>query len=311
MTPENLLRQYHQVAVTEPKLALNVVLNLTNYISGTPTAGRQQRDELAGRIAGGYFNTKNASVSDLKRMPQPFYIKTSKVFAPTEPFTYGSLQRAFAGRASPEEFSDVLRLAVAVGLCKPEGAAGYAKKWFGLDCNGFVGNWLGVSPSTSIHAYANGYGDGIPSGASADVLVTKDIIKLPPITDPAKIRRGSVLITYAPKGSEDGTNWKHIALVESITPQSGGRYSLTIAEWGEPGTFEQHMSRNKTITLTEDKTIKDPHRKSGEATFLPGIKTLAFWTTRKGKDALRFFLDSTKLDYLDSRGYEIGGLYGT
>jgi hypothetical protein len=119
MTSENLLRQYHQVAVTEPKLSLNLVLDLTNYISGTPVAGRQERDKLGNKIAAGYFNTKHGSISDLARMPQPFYIKTSKVFAPTEPFTYGSLQRAFLGRASPEEFSDVLCLAVAVGRCKP------------------------------------------------------------------------------------------------------------------------------------------------------------------------------------------------
>lgn len=311
MTPEDLLRQYHNVVVTEPKLGLNLSVNLTNYISGTPTAGRRERDLLAGEIAGAYFGSKMKSVSDLVKLSQPFYIKTSKVFAPTEPFTYGSLQRTFSGRASPEEISDVIRLAVAVKRCKPEGAAAYAKTWLGLDCNGFVGNWLGVAPGTSIHAYANGYGDGIPSGSSPDVLVTKDIIKLPPITDPAKIRRGSVLITYAPKGHDQGTNWKHIALVESITPQSDGKYSITIAEWGEPGTFEQHMSRNRTITLTEDKTIKDPHRKDGTATFLPGIRTLGYWTRRKGKDAIRVFLDSTRLDYLDSRGYDIGGLYGT
>jgi hypothetical protein len=311
MTPEDFLRDYHKIVINDAKLGINAVLNVTNYISGTTPAGRTELGKVAGNIAGAYFGSKHWSMSDLIKQSQPFYIKGSKVIDPTEPFTYGSLQRAFGGRASPEEMSDALRLAVAVKRCKPENATAYGQKWFGSDCNAFVGNWLGVSPSTSISAYVNGYGGKTPSGATPDVLVTKDIVKLPPITDPAKIKSGSVVVTFGPKGSEDGTNWKHIALVQSFAPQGGGKYTLTMAEWGQAGGFETHMTRNKTITLTGDKTIKDPHRDSGEATFLTGQKTLAFWTKRKGKDVLRFFLDSTPLDYLDHRGYEVGGLYGT
>jgi hypothetical protein len=68
------------------------------------------------------------------------------------------------------------------------------------------------------------------------------------------------------------------------------------------------MTRNRDITLTTD---KKPKGKAKEV--LPGKKTLAFHTTW-GKDdeaALRVFLDSSALDWCASRGWEVGGLYGT
>jgi hypothetical protein len=313
VSPQDLLRSYHAIVVNEPKLKINAAVNVINYISDMPSANRAEANRVGGRMAKNYFGTKHGSLSDLQRLPQPFYIKTSKVFAPDEPFTAGSLVRAFGGRASPDELVDALRLAVATHCCEPNGVAAYAQKWFGLDCNAFVGNWLGVSPGTSISAYANGYGEGIPSGATPDVLVTKDIVRLPPVTDPAAIGEGTLVLTFGTPDKKSPSHWKHIAIVQSVRPAGTGKYYLTLAEWGRPGNFEDHMTRDKLVTLTDQRTL-DWTSSAGEAKtskLLGGAKCLAYRTTRFGKDVLCVFLDSSKLDYLSSRGWDIGGHYGT
>jgi len=314
--PQEFLRSYHSIVVNDPKIGISAPINVTKYISGGNSAARSELGKVAGRIAGAYFGSKNWSMVDLIKQSQPFYIKGSKVISSDEPFTYGGLQRAFLGRGSPDEMIDAVRLAVAVKRCKPSEVTSYAQKWFGSDCNAFVGNWLGVSPSTSISAYANGYGDGIPSGATPDVLVTKDIVKLPPITDPAKIGQGSLVLTFGTPSKSSASHWKHVALVQDIRPAGPGKYYLTLAEWGHDGGFESHMTRDKLITLTDQRTLDwvdssgaKPQEKT--STLLGGAKCLAYKTTRFGKDVLCVFLDSKKLNWLSSRGWDIGGHYGT
>jgi len=309
MSPEDFLRRYHPISVVDTKLGINASIDITRYISGMDDKGKTEWGKICGIIAGRYFGSKFWSVSDLIKQTQPFYIKGEKLIDPNEPWTEGSIRRAFGGRASPEEFADGLRLAVLTGRCKAAKAADYGKENFGLDCNAFVGNWLGVSPSTSISAYAHGYGKGTPGGATKDVLVTKDIVQLPPVTEAKDIRQGTVLATFTESaGGVGNTNWRHIALVQSCTQISGDKYRITLAEWGKAGPFETHMTRNRDITVTTD---KKPKGKAKEV--LPGKKTVAFHTTW-GKDdeaALRVFLDSSSLDWCASRGWEVGGLYGT
>lgn len=305
-TPEDFLRKYHAMSVVDAKLGINAAFDITRYISGMDAKGSTEWGKVCGIIAGRYFGSKHFSVSDLIKQSQPFQIKGEKLIDPTEWWTEGSIRRAFGGRASPEEFADGLRLAVLTGRCKAANAAAYAAENFGLDCNAFVGNWLGVSPSTSIHAYAHGYGNKTPSGATKDVLVTKDIVHLPPIEDPAKIRQGSVVATFTAEKDQRGMHWRHIALVQSIQHLTKHDYTITLAEWGSAGPFETHMTRNRLITITEDKKPKGT-----DEVMLKGKKTLAWHTTWLKKAALRVFLDSSSLDWCASRGWEVGGLYGS
>lgn len=308
MTPEDYLRRFHPITVVDTKLGINASIDITSYISGMTEDGRQEYGKICGILARRYFGSKKGSMIDLLKQSQPFRIKGEPLIDPTEPFTEGSIRRAFGGRASPEEFADGLRLAVLTGRCKAANAAAYGKKWFGLDCNAFVGNWLGVSPSTGIEGYAHGY-SGTPKGASKDVLVTKDIVHLPPISDVKDICQGTVLATFTDSvGGVGKTHWRHIALVQSFEPLGGVKCRMTLAEWGKAGPFEKHMTRNFEITLTTDKKPK-----GGSHEMLKGKKTLAFHTTW-GTDpeaALRVFLDSSALDWCASRGWEVGGLYGT
>jgi len=54
-------------------------------------------------------------------------------------------QYAFVGKGSPEQCQLILEFAAAWGLATPAtqgGVQDYADKWLGLDCNGFVGNYL-------------------------------------------------------------------------------------------------------------------------------------------------------------------------
>jgi hypothetical protein len=307
-TPEDFLRKYHAMSVVDARLGINATFDITRYISGMDAKGSTEWTKICGIIAGRYFGSKHWSVSDLIKQGQPFRIKGEKLVDETEPWTEGSIRRAFGGRASPEEFADGLRLAVLTGRCKAANAATYAAEHFGLDCNAFVGNWLGVSPSTSIAAYAHGYG-GTPKGATKDVLVSKDIVHLPPCADVKDIRQGSVLATYTDSvGGVGNSHWRHIALVQSFEPLGGERCRITLAEWGKAGPFETHMTRNREITLTTDKKPKG----AGEEV-LKGKKTLAFHTTwgKESEAALRVFFDSSPLDWCESRGWEVGGLYGS
>jgi hypothetical protein len=311
-TPEDYLRRFHAMSVVDARLGINAAFDITRYISGMDSKGELEKNKISGIIAGRYFGSKHFSVSDLIKQSQPFRIKTETRIDANEPWTYGSIQRAFGGRASPGEFADGLRLAVLTGRCKAANAAAYAAEHFGLDCNAFVGNWLGVSPSTSINAYVHGYGSKAPGGASPDVLVTKDIVQLPPIDDPAKIKRGSVLVTYTSEKDGRGMHWRHIALVQSIQHLTKDDYNITLAEWGKEGPFETHMTRNRLVTITDDKQPKGREGKE-EPFMVKGRKTLAFHA-RWGKHhlpALRMFLDSTSLDWCEHRGWEVGGLYGT
>ncbi|WP_431285250.1 hypothetical protein ACQW02_10815 [Humitalea sp. 24SJ18S-53] len=305
MLPEDYLRQFHPLKVVDPALGISASIDVRNYVSGMTAAGRTEYNKISGIIAGRYLGGKNWSVSDLNGMPQPFSIKGASGIDPKEQWTIGSIRRAFGGRASPEEMVDGLRLAVLTGRCKPAEVGAYGAMHLGLDCNAFVGNWLGVSPSTSIEGYARGYGNTVPPGSTPDVLVTKGIVKLPPITDPAKITPGNVLATFSKLGGSAKTNWRHIALVQNWEPLAGGKYRLDLCEWGEAGGFQQHRA-SMTVTLTGNKSL------SGiPEAMLPGTPTLAFETTRGGSPAFRVFLDDTKLAYLQSRGWDVGGHYGT
>jgi hypothetical protein len=72
------------------------------------------------------------------------------------------LARVYTGKATPQLIAQALRLAEAFGLVKPTVAAmqTYCDNYIGLDCNGFVGNYLRargctvVGPETPAFAYA-------------------------------------------------------------------------------------------------------------------------------------------------------------
>jgi hypothetical protein len=75
-------------------------------------------------------------------------------------------RKAFEGKCSPEEAAITLQLADRFGLLQGGDLQAYCDKYLGLDCNGFVGNYL-------VHGYRGGDWDAEPPGT--DYLANKQI----------------------------------------------------------------------------------------------------------------------------------------
>jgi hypothetical protein len=109
-----------------------------------------------------------------------------------------NIRRTFMGKGSPQDVKDALRLAHRYGFIKnparPRPGAltlqQYCRAYTGLDCNGFVGNYLGQDHNTAIEVY----------GAAANRL-----------TDVGQIQRGTSLVWVPPYGGK----YPHIAIVNS------------------------------------------------------------------------------------------------
>jgi hypothetical protein len=59
----------------------------------------------------------------------------------------------FFGKGSPSNLRDVFWLASKYKRVTAATARDYSTKYLGLDCNGFVGNFWGINPSTPIESY--------------------------------------------------------------------------------------------------------------------------------------------------------------
>ena len=174
MTPKEYLDRYTYLRFFSPYNLAQLQAPIRNYGSGwkgpcrygTSRSGLQIQKEYdlflkALRVAHhGRNDTPCGS---------PFYFNQRPLFCailPTEDFYGESFAHAFNGKGSPDEITDTLRLAMAVGRIGTErdvngqqpGAATvqtYATDFLTLDCNGFVGNFYGGDPSAEIKTYAS------------------------------------------------------------------------------------------------------------------------------------------------------------
>lgn len=290
--PSEYLELFQSLRVHDPGLGISCTVEVSRYISGMPDDGRAEYEKVLGELA-----IRHLKVGYVSQIPNWFKIPNSEKVPPYEEFTREGLRRAYGGRASHDELRDALRLACLVGRCKPDGAAAYGQKWFGLDCNAFVGNYQGIAPSASISSYVNGYGKGKIPGATQDVNLCRDLLPLPPIARAEDIVAGTVLVTFRPDTlTAHGDRWGHIALVESLADAGPTKKAITIVEWGSAGGTAAHVDR-KAITLERgdlSKTIGALH----------GKKVFYFWD--KGKADLRIFLDASGWDQIEHRGYRVG-----
>lgn len=305
-SPAAFAERYHAIPISDARLGINEKVDIQNYISGWKPEHNTEFYRLLGVLAA---RMKLKSPAAVRALSQPFYIKDHPDrINPSEDWYMPSLSRAYAGRASPDEIADAIRLAVFCGLNTVGkatiSAKAYGEKWFGLDCNAFVGNWLGISPSSAIFAYGLGYGSQKTLlGATPDIYVTRDRLPLKPIADPANISRGSVICTFGEKDSR-GLRWRHIALVQDIMRLEGDKYLIWFAEWGTKGDVEKHRTspaKPHTVTITLGKHCAE----------LPGREVLAFnGFDPQQKPAKRIFFDHNSLNDLPHRGWHVGGLYG-
>ena len=86
---------------------------------------------------------------------------------------------------------------------------------------------------------------------------------------------GTVVVTYGPPREGSNKRYKHIALVESLAPATGGKHRLELAEWGAPGGFETH---HNTHFVKIESDWRNPERK---ATKLLSFEASLVWLFRE------------------------------
>jgi hypothetical protein len=292
--PLQYLSMYHSMFISDVPLLLLGYADIRRYISGEPGSGVEERGELLSAIAKARKDSSGSAVPSLFTLPAGLGIPAS------EEFCRHAIRRCYAGRGSPHEMIDTVRLAVAFGRVKhPISAGQYARKWFGSDCNAFVGNWLGVSPSLSVRSYFTGYGSGAIPGSVPSVEASRDCVPLKPIASVAAITQGTVVVTFGTPREDSDKMYKHIALVESIAPAANGKHRIELAEWGMPGGFDSH---HHVIDAKIESTWRSPERKA--------TPLLSFNDSDKEGATHRFFLDHRTLVHLPYRGWEVNKQWG-
>jgi hypothetical protein len=119
------------------------------------------RDAMLGKLRD-HFSKKGATLT--------VHFKTGAAIIEPTFNNWGDLwyyaRKAFVGKGSPEEAAITLQLADRFNLLKGADLQTYCDTYLGLDCNGFVGNYL-------VHGFRNGGWDTEPPGT--DYLANKQI----------------------------------------------------------------------------------------------------------------------------------------
>lgn len=334
MTPFQFVESYHNLTVNDSRLGLNVIVKVTGYPKkGTEWAQGSEEIKQAYRVLG------NLTAKRPKGVRGEFSIPNNPLVDPTEAFYDQGIVRAFAGRGSPDEMKDALRLSIVAGQCSVKTAKTYGETWFKQDCNAFVGNYLGASPMLGIPAYAK----GLLPGSGPSETPCASILPRRPRSSLSEVAVGDLILTYGSKHAKHGWRWRHIALVESISPGMPSTRTgtdkagvdvtdakLSIAEWGWDIAAD-HTTRDKDITVLEDLTKVNPaeyapdpkaadhhevvaHLKAVLADLkreLPG-KTLVGYIGKdpSHKKAFRIFFEGFAPGTQKHRGWHCNGVYG-
>jgi hypothetical protein len=168
---------------------------------------------------------------------------------PMEFFYKMTIKRAFIGKGSPAEMRDTLRLAYRcgrIGHGKPYNSLkDYALRFLGLDCNGFAGNYHGISPALGVPIWANGPGTfkaGENGWGKAEVA-SAPFFPLKARTDTRAVTTGDVLVTFKEGG------YKHVALVDDVQWVDSQRVNWRVVEWGQKGDRSKHIGEVQQVTL--------------------------------------------------------------
>jgi hypothetical protein len=151
-----------------------------------------------------------------------------------------SLVRVFTGKGSPSEVKDALWLAHRYGFItnpnrKRAGSRTlkeYTDAFCGLDCNGFVGNFEGIDPSTPVDSY----------GEKSQRLSSVD-----------DIDTGTTLVWHAPRLPKP---WAHLAVIDEVISREDP-LRFTVVQSGGP--VQGVHSEVWTKTAKEIRTDKNGH----------------------------------------------------
>lgn len=255
ISPSQYVLNYHSLLINDPQQKLATSVNITRYQNGTRAECETERNSLISAVT---------KILGAKHLHSTFRFPQDDVIDSTKPFYKVGIKRAYQGKGSPSEIADVIRLAWRCGRIGKGKAFStidqYAKQFLGLDCNGLVGNYHGVSPGISIEVWGSGEPGKLMSwstkrqlgtGWGQAELATTPYVPLEPRRSLPEICDGDVLITATPDNPH-----KHIALVEGITALGTDRVTWTIVEWGEGGNVDKHIKAPTTVKLEQGKNKK-------------------------------------------------------
>jgi hypothetical protein len=209
MTPLDYAKSYLYLPVCIDGVTHEV--GIRKYLSGKFTSGK---DPLWGRLKDHFHK---------ERKKTPFFTHTTKVisfgsaieasFSGTDEMLH-PLIACYDGKGSPEWFQIALQLAVQFKLTTVAQLQDYCDENFGMDCNGFVGNYL--FRCVQGRSWKEGHTDRNALGPSSpiDVIVRKPFLKsmnefrayetyfMGQVNDDGRVKRGGgesghVVITQA------------------------------------------------------------------------------------------------------------------
>lgn len=258
MSPSDYAWWYHNLYIFDERLGIDETMEITNYCSGWDEAGKRVTEYrvMLDRIA-----------KALKGNPSAiFTLPDVAGIASDERFMLNGIRRSYLGKASPSELIDTLRLAYAFDLVskKRPGCgtlATYAKTYFGIDCNAFVGNYYSITPELKPRGYVQRLqppqdaAKRAAAGFTADVVASLSMLPLRGRESPMDIKTGDVLVTV--KNDRSVYPHEHIALVAWANAGANGRGALGIAEWGTAGPLDRHLNDSGEVQWAIG-----PHRKT-------------------------------------------------
>lgn len=238
MTPAEYAARYLPVLV--PGSAEALPINVERYHIGAPTAAQQK---LWGAL-GDHFRAKQKKTPSYRL--RLIVNRTPLEIAGREEIRMPAV-RPFYGKGSPEDCQIVLQLATLLGLTTPERLQHWANDNIGLDCNGFVGNYLfhvvlkadwrvnadsktQPGPSTNIQKIFR-WAAGDKEDKALDDLGSLDPLRMHIL---AKVDDNGEVMPGGPNSASG-----HIAITEpgqfmkqSFVSDSMGGYDLTMAKQG-------------------------------------------------------------------------------
>jgi hypothetical protein len=161
LTPVKYARRYLPIQV--PHGLQSIPVHVRRYHLGPPTPAQQQLWSALGDHFARQRRTNRSYRLTLTVNNAPFAIEDrERIRMPAV--------RPFWGKGSPEDCQVVLQLALLLNLTTAERLQSWADANLGLDCNGFVGNYLTHNLLGNAWWTADGSGDPGPSNTIDDLF---------------------------------------------------------------------------------------------------------------------------------------------
>lgn len=186
----------------------------------------------------------------------------------------GKVIRTYTGKGSPEEIGEVLSAAIAVGVFHPDEVWEHVRKYVGLDCNGFVGNW---ARANKIKV------GGRDAEANTSLLDYASTNKDKKRTEAVELRQGDVLVWLKSP---------HIAVVDSVVDPEMGTFMVCESSGSFGGlkhSLYRWTSKEKAVETFEgtNRLLGRAHRKAMKADLADGEADLKNEDGKKVKNWIK------------------------